>query len=697
MQIVFRLSIAIFFWTALFMNPANSQNRFIGDSVVQSLIDELASRHRQNQREKISKGINQVADAWLAEDGSPEEFSQFCRDHYISDPAIRAESFNRYEKMIASIGMNFGSLSRDLYWHLDVETGPILPVDYLFAAYSPWTHLSDDMYASRIAFDVLLNYPRYTLKEKRELGPSWSRRQWAEARLAEWFSNRVPAAVSQKINDAYVASDAYINDYNIYMHHLTAPDGSRPFPKSKRLISHWNMRDEIKAQYAEKDGLSRQEMIYDVMLKIIRQEIPAAVINNPAVDWNLSTNETTVSAVIDGDIPSWWKSDKKAGEKVDNAREPDKRYERWLENFKANKLADPYFPETPNYIQRRFELNREMSEEEVESILTSITASPLIPRIGRLIENRLGRKLRPFDIWYDGFRQRRNFSEQKLDSVARAKYPTAEAFAADIPRILREIGFDSQKADYVASKIQVDPSRGSGHASQPNGLGDKAHLRTRVNKDGMDFKGYNIAVHELGHNVEEIFSLYNMDHILLRGVPITGMSETFAFLIQDKDMELLGMAADNPQSDNLNILDNIWSAYEISVVSLVDMRVWRWLYAHPDATPAELREAVIAAAKEVWNQYCAPVFGASDVELLAIYSHMISSPLYLPEYPLGSIIQFQIEGALKQKKNLGEEIERICSIGSIMPDLWMRQAVGSPISTEPLLKAAEKALKELES
>ena len=32
-------------------------------------------------------------------------------------------------------------------------------------------------------------------------------------------------------------------------------------------------------------------------------------------------------------------------------------------------------------------------------------------------------------------------------------------------------------------------------------------------------------------------------------------------------------------------------------VSLVDMRVWEWLYSRPDATPAQLKEAVITAAK----------------------------------------------------------------------------------------------------
>ena len=44
-------------------------------------------------------------------------------------------------------------------------------------------------------------------------------------------------------------------------------------------------------------------------------------------------------------------------------------------------------------------------------------------------------------------------------------------------------------------------------------------------------------------------------------------------------------------------------------MALVDMRVWRWMYAHPDATAAELREATLAIARDVWNRYYAPVFG----------------------------------------------------------------------------------------
>jgi len=124
------------------------------------------------------------------------------------------------------------------------------------------------------------------------------------------------------------------------------------------------------------------------------------------------------------------------------------------------------------------------------------------------------------------------------------------------------------------------------------------------------------------------------------------------------------------------------------------MRVWRWMYDHPKATVPELREAVVQIAKDVWNEYYAPVFGMRDVEILAVYSHMVEYALYLPSYPLGHIIAFQVEQHMKQS-DLASEMERMCKMGSVTPEMWMRNAVGGPISTAPMLQAAEEAVRVL--
>ena len=222
--------------------------------------------------------------------------------------------------------------------------------------------------------------------------------------------------------------------------------------------------------------------------------------------------------------------------------------------------------------------------------------------------------------------------------------------------------------------------------------GDKAHLRTRIGKDGMDYKGYNIAIHELGHNVEQTISLYMVDNYMMQGVPNTAFTEAFAFTFQKHDLELLGIKDNDPDKEALAAIDNFWMSYEIMGVSLLDMKVWKWLYKNPAATKEQLKETVIKTAIEVWNQYYAPVFGTKDSPVLAIYSHMIDNPLYLSNYPVGHLIDFQLDRFLKGK-NFADEAIRIYSTGRLIPQLWMKNAVGSEISIRPLLDATDAALK----
>jgi oligoendopeptidase F len=349
----------------------------------------------------------------------------------------------------------------------------------------------------------------------------------------------------------------------------------------------------------------------------------------------------------------------------------------------------------PTLIARRFERSREMPMEQVEALFETVLSPDVMKRVAAQVEKRLGRELRPFDIWYDGFKARSTIGDDRLTEMTRARYPTPDDFRADMPRILGELGFDAETADYLRSKIAVDPSRGAGHASGPGRRDSMARLRTRVLADGMDYKGYNIAVHELGHNVEQVFSTCKIDHTMLAGVPNTAFTEAFAFVFQSRDMALLGVEETDPNRALLDQLDSYWWLCEITAVALVDMRVWDWLYAHPEATPGELQEAVIGIARGVWNEHYAPIIGVRDVPILAVYSHMITGSMYIPDYAIGGIIRYQIEDYL-ESRNLGAEMERMCLIGSVTPDHWMQQAVGAPISAEPLLEATREALGELE-
>jgi len=645
------------------------------DDFQKSVAKEMLNQFGREHRQRIDTGVLQVAQMWRPEDGTPEEMRQFCLTHFIADPQSLEESFNRLESSFEQIHGVLLELRRHLEWNIQVETGPNLPVDFLLANFNLAAHVQEDLYKSKIAFFVLLNFRIPTLAELLENGHSMSRRQWAEARLARTFTSRVPADVAQRLHEAYNTADNYISNYNFYMHNLLTEDGRRLFPEGMRLISHWGLRDELKARYRETDGLEAQRMIYELMLKIINQEVPAAVINNPGVEWKPFSNQVITT-------------------NVSAEPEPDTRYAQWLATFKAELAADPYYPWCPTKIARRFDLDREIPEAAVEKFFTTLLTSKEFTRTADLIRKRLGRDLEPFDIWYKDLKPQGAFTQSDLDQIVRVKFPTANAFDNQIPDILIKLGFDRQTAAFLGSKINVDPARGVGHAQGAARRSDNAHLRTRVPDGGMDYKGYNIAVHELGHNVEQVLSLNRVDHTLLNGVPSTGFTEAFAFVFQSRDLEILGLTQKNPQARHWEALHELWSVCEIASVSLVDMQAWRWLYANPEATPAEFKAAVQQIARDIWNRYFEPVIGHRDTPILAIYSHMIDGGMYLPDYPIGHIIQFQIEEYIRDK-NLGQEMERMCIAGAITPKAWMKNAVGDEISVEPLLKAAARALKVL--
>ena len=649
-------------------------------SAAQPLETELVAKYGEAQRPRIRRGLKQVGDVWRASDGDAAVFREFVNRSFASEgPALDA-LFARSEKLFEQLDGHMLEIVREFRSQSDLDLGPIAPYDEIFAGYDPSAHITEDLFQNKLAFVILLNFPLTTLEERLQQGPRWTRRQWAEARLAQRFSRRVPAEVNLAIAEASAQAEQYIAQYNIWMYHLLDDSGRRLFPRDMRLLSHWNLRDQIKADYSEKEGLPRQRMIARVMEHIVRQSIPGVVVNNPGVDWNPYTNEVRATD---------------AGKNATNAPEPDRRYEMLLGNFRAVKKVDPYSPTAPTEIARAFDEGRELPEARVREMFERVLTSPLVPKVAALIEQRLGRPLEPFDVWYSGFRPRGAYTEAQLDEITRKRYPTPEAYHQDMPRMFEALGFSPERSKYIAGNIVVDPARGSGHAWGAQLRTAPAHLRTRVGAGGMDYKGYNIAVHEMGHNVEQTFSLEHIDHWLLNGVPNTAFTEALAFVFQAKDLELLGLAKPDPRDEAMRTLNDFWGTYEIAGVALVDMAVWHWMYEHPDATPADLKSAVVRISGETWNRYYASVFRKRDAVLLGIYSHMIERTLYLPDYPIGHLIAHQLEEHMRKVGAIGPEVERVSRQGRIAPELWMQGAVGAPVGPDGLLAATARALTDI--
>ena len=630
--------------------------------------------------ERIRRGVEQAAAFWGGSDGTSAEFEAFCRENFVADPEGRARMAAQLERNFESLWGSFNRMNLDLNLPLQLDGPEPTHLDELFGAYSPSAHFTDDMFQQKIAFIVVLNFPFYTLEEKETLGADWSRQEWAYARLGDVFIAHVPASVQQALSAQLSAADNYIASYNIEMGHLLDDKGEHIFPDLS-LISHWGLRDELKTHYNDgEEGLAKQRMIYQVMRRIIDQTIPQCVINNPAYDWNPFTNTVF-----------------QAGKEVKAKAEPDIRYQYLLDNFHAMQQLDRFNPRYPTAISRAFDEDMEVGFDVIEKLFDAFCSAPQVGEVARLIEQRLGRKLEPFDIWYDGFKSRSALSEDDLSAQTRQLYPDREAFASKgMPSILNQLGFSREKNEFICSHVTVDPSRGAGHAWPSDMRSENAHLRTRIGKDGMDYKGYNIAVHEFGHNVEQTITLHDVDSYMMKGVPNTAFTEALAFVFQVRDLDFLGYKNDDPTREALETLDIFWNCYEIMGVALVDMYTWRWLYDNPGATAAQLKEQVIRIAREVWDKYYAPHLGESGSPILAIYSHMIDTPLYLANYPYGHIIHFQLEQQLKGK-SIAAEIERIYPAGRLTPQHWMRHAVGSEVSPQPLLDAASEALQALQA
>lgn len=647
-------------------------------------VDRLLELNGNRDRSRMSAGVEQASRFWRPEDGDKEAFKKFCCEHYIADRQVLAAFAAAMERNLELIEGSFYQIRRSLKRPLDVDTGAIFPFDRLLASYDPHAGLGEAFFRTKIAFAVLLNFPLLSSEDVSKKNFPWSREltreDWARFRLAQRFASRVSPEARMHFSEVSDASRNYIYSGKIPVTRIVN-EALKPVDEREgfTLLPHWEVRDEIRSLYGGGPAAQeKQQALYRVMERVACGEVPAEASGGREVLWEPSSNRLYT----------------KNGQEISPQSAAENRYDHLQRLFRAELLIDACYPEGTTVFERVFDQEMEMSRKKVEKMLITVLEAPEAKDTAALIRRRLGRPLRPYDIWYQNFGENERPAD-KLDMLLREKYPNPEALQADLPRILMKLGFSRKKAEFLAEHIVIEASRGSGHASGPQWRYDKAYLRIPFTAGGLNYDGYGTAMHELGHGVEQVFSLYEMDHTLLAGVPNTAFTEAFAFLFEDRHMDILGIPAYEEQPADRAALSTFWNTWEIAGVSLHSIRLWQWMYDNPGASSAEIGVASVKIAKEIWNTYYAPVMGVEDSPVLACYSHMIYRVLYLPNYPVGHIIHYQIHEYMKDK-NLSSEMERMCSLGRLTPDVWMEKAVGASVSAEPLLRAARAQLDALE-
>jgi hypothetical protein len=179
---------------------------WMNDSIAK-LQTELTAKYGAQQKLRLDRGLRQVSEFWRADDGDAAMFEDFVRTNFAGDQTTIDTMFNRFQSLLEQLDGHMHEINREFNQQSDLDLGPVLPFDEVFAGYDPSAHVLDDFFNNKLAFTVLMNFPLTTLDERLKEGPTWTRRQWAEVRLAQRFDKRIPADVNLAISQAAARAD----------------------------------------------------------------------------------------------------------------------------------------------------------------------------------------------------------------------------------------------------------------------------------------------------------------------------------------------------------------------------------------------------------------------------------------------------------------------------------------------------------
>ena len=317
------------------MLNAGPSNRYITEHSCSKAKSAILRKGCTISEKLIDRGLSQAANFWTSADGSQDEFIDFCAKNFCKNLEEKDRLFERLCTNFETILGHNNRVTIELLRPSHVKGIESTPVDDIFGAYNGLAHFNEDMFNNKLAFIVIMNFPHFTLREKVNNGDNWTIRQWGYVRLGDLFTNRAPASAEQSINAATAAAENYIANYNIHMGMVWSDKNIRYWSQDVKLITHWGLRDELKAAYSDPvSGTDKQSIIYNILTRITDQTIAEDVIDKSDYIWYPSTNQTYVQRV-----------------EIKGKSENNKRYECLLRNFRAIKASDEYYEED-NFITR---------------------------------------------------------------------------------------------------------------------------------------------------------------------------------------------------------------------------------------------------------------------------------------------------------------------------------------------------------
>ena len=120
---------------------------------------DLVARYGEGQRERARRGLVQLSELWREEAGDAAAFEGFVSSGFAGDQATLDEMFNRFEYLLEKLDGHMLEIALVCRRQADLDIGPIMPFDEVFAGWDPSSHVLDDFFRNKLAFIVLLNFP----------------------------------------------------------------------------------------------------------------------------------------------------------------------------------------------------------------------------------------------------------------------------------------------------------------------------------------------------------------------------------------------------------------------------------------------------------------------------------------------------------------------------------------------------------
>ena len=116
----------------------------LSDDVAQAT-EKLMKKHGKENAERIERGVKHIANIWFEEDGSGNEFQEFCMKQFIPEGNELDHAFEIAEMQFEAIRGHQRELSISLDFPVVVKTRPVTELDRLFSN----TSMNVDYYENR--------------------------------------------------------------------------------------------------------------------------------------------------------------------------------------------------------------------------------------------------------------------------------------------------------------------------------------------------------------------------------------------------------------------------------------------------------------------------------------------------------------------------------------------------------------------